>query len=234
MAETAATRSAALALAGERALMRQGHQFLDEKRMLLAGALLRALREHEALDAELLEAAAAAGAAWRRALQRHGQAGLDAYPPAPPVDGPRTLRESFLGVAQLALVPAPSAAAVDPGRGAGDARMPAGPDGPGLRAGTAGGPPALDASPEAQACCAAFRDLLGPLARLASCRGNLERLAAELRRTQRRARALENVLLPEVESQLAAVQAQLEMADQEEAVRIRLAARRPGPGKMKA
>ena len=37
--------------------------------------------------------------------------------------------------------------------------------------------------------------LLGPLARLAACAGNLERLAAEYRRTERRAKALENVLL---------------------------------------
>lgn len=234
MAEIAATRSAALALAGERALMRQGHQFLDEKRMLLAGALLRALREHDALDAELLEAADAAGAAWRRALHRHGQAGLDAYPPARPVEGPRTVRRSFLGVAQLALVPAPTEGAADSGRAAGDAGTPAGADRPGTQERVAGGPPALDASPEAQACCAAFRALLGPLARLAVCRGNLERLAAELRRTQRRARALENVLLPEVESQLAAVQARLEMADQEEAIRIRLAARRTNPHTMQA
>jgi len=224
MAEAAATRSAALALADERALMRQGHQFLDEKRMLLAGALLRALREHDALDAELQAAADAAGAAWRRALQRHGQAGLDAYPPARPPDGPRTVRSSFLGVAQLAVAQAAAEGADGMGDGMGD----------GMASGMAEAPAALDASPEAVACAAAFRALLPPLARLAACRGNLERLAAELRRTQRRARALENVLLPEVEARLAAVEAQLELADQEEAVRIRLAARRTATGHRQA
>ena len=55
--------------------------------------------------------------------------------------------------------------------------------------------------------------------------GNLERLAVEYRRTERRARALENVLLPEVEGALSTIQGQLELADQEEAVRIRLAGR---------
>jgi V/A-type H+-transporting ATPase subunit D len=63
------------------------------------------------------------------------------------------------------------------------------------------------------------------LARLGVSGGNLERLAVEYRRTERRARALENVLLPEVEGALSTIQGQLELADQEEAVRIRLAGR---------
>ena len=84
---------------------------------------------------------------------------------------------------------------------------------------------AIDASPEACACRDAFATLLEPLARLGVSGGNLERLAVEYRRTERRARALENVLLPEVEGALSTIQGQLELADQEEAVRIRLAGR---------
>ena len=45
MAEIAPTRSAALALADERELMRQGYRFLDEKRVLLASEMLRRLRD---------------------------------------------------------------------------------------------------------------------------------------------------------------------------------------------
>lgn len=203
MAETgAATRSAALALADERALMREGHRFLDEKRMLLAGELLRQLREHEALEARLVDATAAAREALRRALQRHGLEGLQAYPGGTlDAAGLQVAGSTFLGVALQRL-----------DAGAPVATRPA---------------PAIDASPEAHACAAAFAALVEPLARLAVVRASLERLAAEYRRTERRARALENVLLPEVERALATIGERLDAADQEEAVRIRLAGRRP-------
>jgi V/A-type H+-transporting ATPase subunit D len=61
------------------------------------------------------------------------------------------------------------------------------------------------------------------LAELAASGGNLERLGAEYRRTQRRARALENVLLPEIEASLKIIEDHLERADQEDALRVRLA-----------
>ena len=76
-----------------------------------------------------------------------------------------------------------------------------------------------------RACRAAFAGLLAPLAALAVSAGNLERLASEYRRTERRALALENVLLPEVAQALGRIDEQLTLADQEEAVRIRQAAR---------
>ncbi len=202
MADTAvATKSVALALADERALMRQGYQFLDEKRMLLAAEMLRGLKQHDRLTAELEPAMRAAQAALRLALQRHGLQGLDAYPPAsfsPPA--PAISHGLFLGVRTVAVGLAPQA---------------------GLAAEAA-----LDASPEALACGQAYRALLAPLAQLAACVGNLERLAAEYRRTERRAQALENVLLPEIERALATIEDRLELGDQEEAVRIRLAGRR--------
>lgn len=205
MADTAATRSAALALADERTLMRQGHQFLDEKRMLLAAELLRGLRAHQAQEAALLAGVQAAAAALRAALHRHGLQGLQAYPAAvlDPV-APAPTRDSFLGVARLQVAYAPQA-------GLDEMR-------------------ALDASPEAQAAAQACAALLGPLAVLAASAGNLVRLAAEFRRTERRAKALENVLLPEVQHALAAILDHLELGEQEEAVRIRQAARRhPAP-----
>ena len=200
MAEIAATRSAALALTDERALMRQGYEFLDEKRMLLAAEMLRGLSQYEALHAELVQALTDAQAALRQALLRHGLDGLQAYPPMTPSPAaPRTERSLFLGVPLLAATLAPVA-------------------------GTE--PPAVDASPEARFCRAAFVAALPLLTRLAAGSNNLERLAAEYRRTERRARALENVLLPEIDSSLATIEGQLELADQEEALRIRLAGRR--------
>lgn len=201
MADTAATRSAALALADERTLMRQGHQFLDEKRMLLAAELLRGLRAHQAQEAALLVDVQAAAAALRAALQRHGLQGLQAYPAArlEPA-APTVTREAFLGVLRLRADFVPQA--------------------------QLGASRALDASPEAQAAAQAFAALLGALAAQAASAGNLVRLAAEYRRTERRARALENVLLPEVQHALAAILELLEQGEQEEAVRIRQAARR--------
>jgi V/A-type H+/Na+-transporting ATPase subunit D len=52
--------------------------------------------------------------------------------------------------------------------------------------------------------------------------GNLIRLLAEYRRTERRARALENLVLPELELTLKLVEEQLEEQDQEEAAQVRL------------
>jgi len=200
MAEVVPTRSAALQLADERDLMRQGYRFLDEKRVLLASEMLRCLRDHERMHAALVERLREARSALREALLRHGLDGLQAYP-AVPVEpaAPQTAHARFLGVPMLANHFAPRA-------GSGDDS-------------------AVDASPEARACRDGFAALLGPLAQLAASAGNLERLGAEYRRTERRAKALENVLLPEVEGSLATILGQLELADQEEAVRIRLAGR---------
>jgi len=200
MPDIGATRSAALALAEERRLMRQGYQFLDEKRVLVATEIVRRLREVEALEKTVRARLGAAQDALRATVLRHGWSDLLAYPPAvAPPEAPRTRRTLFLGVAILEAEPPPD---------------------------TGEGRAALDASPEAQACSAAFRALLEPLVRLAAGTGNLERLAAEYRRTERRARALENVLLPEVERVLTQVQEQLELADLEEVARTRLAAGR--------
>ena len=200
MAETAATRSAALALTDERALMRQGYEFLDEKRMLVAAEMLRGLTQHEALLAQLVQLLNAAQAALRQALLRHGLEGLLAYPPITPAPArPQIKRSLFLGVPLLTAA---------------------------LPSQTSAEPEAVDASPEARNCRAAFVDLLPLLVDLAACTNNLERLAAEYRRTERRARALENVLLPEIERSLATIEGQLELADQEEALRIRLAGQR--------
>jgi V/A-type H+-transporting ATPase subunit D len=197
MAERPATRSTALALADERALMRQGYQFLDEKRMLLATEMLRRLDAHHGLEAQLVQALREAADALRGGLQRHGLAGLQAYPAAPAPPAPEVSRSVFLGVPlQAATLPPPAA----------------------------GEPDAVDPSPQARAARAAFAALLAPLAALAASAGNLERLGAEYRRTERRARALENVLLPEIEHALKAIDEHLALADQEEAVRIRRAA----------
>jgi vacuolar-type H+-ATPase subunit D/Vma8 len=55
----------------------------------------------------------------------------------------------------------------------------------------------------------------------AVCSLNLRRLLRDYVRTERRARAIENVLLPEIEWSLRFVDEQLELLDQEEIARVR-------------
>ena len=97
MAEIVPTRSAALQLADERELMRQGYRFLDEKRVLLAAEMLRLLREHERMHAALVERLHEARGALREALLRHGLDGLQAYPPVPVEPEPKSITEIVVG-----------------------------------------------------------------------------------------------------------------------------------------
>ncbi len=198
MAEDPPTRSAALALADERGVMRQGYQFLDEKRMLLAAEILRRLRLYEEQERAFLTAVRIAREATAQAVARHGLENLQVYPAREPAPAaPRRDRSLFLGVPLIAL----------------DFEAEAG----------APAFPPLDPSPEANECAKAFASLLEHLTGLAAQSGNLRRLAAEYRRTEKRARALENVLLPEIEERLKRINEHLESFDQEEAIRARLA-----------
>ena len=51
--EQAPTRSAVLELKGERVVVGEAYDFLDEKRLLLAAEILRPLEEHDRLQREL-------------------------------------------------------------------------------------------------------------------------------------------------------------------------------------
>ncbi len=195
MREVAPTRSAAIALADERKLMRQGYDFLDEKRTLLASEMLRQLKVYQARSAALMAATQTAAEALASALERHGLDQLQAYPApaAPDIADPQ--RSLFLGLAMLTAAEA---------------------------AGSSGdNPPAIDTSPEAKACRAAFETLLALSADVALRAGNLNRLAREYRRTERRAQALEKVLLPEVAEAIKHVNEQLDTMEREETIRTR-------------
>ena len=80
-------------------------------------------------------------------------------------------------------------------------------------------------SPEALRCGETFRELVELSAELAGISGNLYRLLAAYRATERRARALENVILPEIEQALARLSARLEEQDLEDTLRARRLAR---------
>lgn len=198
MTDLTPTRSLAIQLQDERRTMREGYAFLDEKCLLLAGEMLRELRAYQALVRELAPLQAAARTALQGAVARHGLDGLQVYPAAPGRYALRFERRALLGVAML------------------DARL----DG---EAGTA--PPAVMPSPEAEACRAAHAHVAAQLVRIAASSANLARLYAEYRKTVRRVRALQDVLLPEIESALAEIETSLEELEQDEFGFLRRAVR---------
>ena len=176
MSDITPTRSVVIALKDERRTMREGYAFLDEKCLLLAGAMLQEVRRFETLRAELAELQRAALRALQLAAGRHGLQGVQCYPPADasPLHV-HTHRKSLLGVALL------------------EARL----EGVAHKA-----EPASNPSPEAEGARAAFAKLLPKLVEMAAMIGNLERLYQEYRRTVRRVRALQDVLLPEIDATL--------------------------------
>jgi V/A-type H+-transporting ATPase subunit D len=195
MSNIAPTRSAVIALKDERRTMREGYAFLDEKCLLLAAAMLREMRRFEALRAELGELQGKALRALQAAASRHGLHGLQCYPATDAsLQAVRTTRKPLLGVALLEA------------RLEREARRPE---------------PAVNPSPEAESCRAAFGALLPPLVEMAALAGNLERMYREYRRTVRRVRALQDVLLPEVDATLNEVEARLEELEQDEALWVR-------------
>ena len=191
-----ATPSVLMQLREERQVMREGYRFLDEKRLLLAAETMRRLEQYEELAARFAAMHREAAEALASATAFHGLDGLQVYP-AESLDEAEvaTRPRNFLGVTLV------------------DAK---------LRLHEDGAPqePALP-SEEARVCRERFRALIEAGAELASLHANLERLLAEYRRTQRRARALEDVLLPEIDSALHRVSERLEELDQEEAIRVR-------------
>jgi len=197
MREVTPTRSAALELADERKLMRQGYEFLDEKRTLLATEMLRQLRLYQERADALNAAMKSAAEALASAVERHGFDGVQVYPTPEAPEIPDSTRTLFLGITMLA---------------AGEASPQTRPT-----------PPAVDPSPEAKACRAAFEELLPMAADIGTRSGNLHRLAREYRRTERRAQALEKVLLPEVEEAIKHVDEQLDTMEREETIRTRWA-----------
>lgn len=199
MVDDVPTKSAALALADERDMMRQGYEFLDEKRMLLASEILDQLRIYEERKKRFMESLREARFALADAVERHGIDNLQVYPPRTlEPDTPERSESTFLGVPMVAYDFEP-----EPGEHAF---------------------PPIDPSREADKCMQAFAELLAPLAEFGATSSNLHRLAEEYRRTEKRARALENVLLPEVADRLKRINEHLETFEQEEAIRARLAA----------
>ncbi len=201
--ELTPTRITLLELGDERRMVREGHALLDEKRTLLAAEILARLRLYRQLLAEWRAALEAARQAMRAAVRRHGFDGLSVHPAAGEAPGrfeSRHERLLGLGLVEASLEDAPREAEFA----------------------------AAEPSIEAADCAGRFRRLAALAVRMAGLSASLRIMAQDYVRTERRARALENVLLPEIEADLARVHSQLEAIDQEETIRVREARARSG------
>ena len=195
MAEASASRAALLALRRDRRVIEEGHRFLDERRVALAHELLRRARAYAGHRAALLRGHEALRGALGNAVGRHGLEGLQVYPPAALRASVRRRDAEFLG---LRLVDA-------------------------VDAGLDGAAPA-DAewrTTEATRCAQAARALAQDAVALAGEVASLLRLVGEYRRTERRVRALENIVLPEARADERRLEGALEELDQEEVMRAR-------------
>lgn len=197
-----ANRSVEMELQDERRLVREGYELLDEKRVLLATEMLRRLAAHRALQSEWMNRYRQARQLLADALAALGLEAAQLYPMLPrdlliESEAQRIAGVTLQRLRSVRLAPAATAA-----------------------------PQPVWPSAAIGACAAVFAQVVELAAQMAAQEHNLRRLAREYVRTDRRARALENVLLPEFDEALRYVQEQLEYLDTEEAVRVHEAHRR--------
>jgi V/A-type H+-transporting ATPase subunit D len=195
MLEITPTRSAYLELQEERLGMEEGYRFLDEKRLVLAAETLRELERYESMKREFMQLYGSAASALKGAIARHGINGLEIYPPNTHAWGDiERVGRSVLGlqVHEVSVQENQNEAATS----------------------------AINASPEAEQTRNEFTHLITLAVGLAAITANLVRLKEEYQRTSRRARALEDVLLPEIDQTLSQIDTALEEIDKEEIVRV--------------
>lgn len=195
--EKSPTRSAILQLREEQEVVYETYDFLDEKRLLLAAELLRQLNQYESLMQQYELLRVTAEAALVMAVQRHGLHGVQVYPGAY-LDAAELNMEKhkYMGVT---LYDAKLSLSVEPESGA-----------------------ICYPSQEAEFCREQFILLTQLAARLSAVSGNMYRLFHEYNRTERRARALENVIIPENNQILREMTTALEELDQEDVLRVHL------------
>ncbi len=195
--DTVPTRAAVLELKDEHQVVQEGYNFLDEKRLLLAAEILRQLKRYEELMDKLQATHRRAVAAFADAVAHHGLHGVGVYPAGRLSDVRLDAAvQSFLGVRLV------------------ESKLAYRSSDPSIKA--------TNPSPEARHCRRLFLELIEQAAVVAGVSSNLFRLVAEYRHTERRARALEDVILPEIKQTLHDMETHLEETDQEEAIRTRL------------
>lgn len=175
--------------------MQEGYVFLDEKCLLLAGAMMRELRRHDAAGVRLHALQSQAAACLAAAVRHHGLQGLQCYPASSPDAITLSTQQRLLLNVPLLDASARREERVTP--------VP------------------VYASPEAEDCREAFAALVQQLALMAAMSGNLARLYRDYRRSVRRVRALQDVLLPELEANMNEIGTQLEELEREEVLGAR-------------
>jgi V/A-type H+/Na+-transporting ATPase subunit D len=197
--DTTPTRTALLELKDERTVVNEAYEFLDEKRLLLAAEILSQLNKYERLEAQIVTLGREASRRLNATVGRHGLQGTSVYPPVQFSDTRLTVSESnFMGVTLTATELQYHLKKENEQSSA------------------------SNTTSEAQTCSQTFLELTRQSAVLAGISGNLHRLLMEYRLTERRARALENVILPEIEQTLSIMSTHLEELDLEETVRVHL------------
>lgn len=199
--ETSVSRGALLELRRERELIEQGHRFLDEKRIQLARELLHRVEAWQALLDNLDNAETEAKQSLVEAVASYGILDLQTHPTAKvaKVDWSGSdLR--FLG---LTLPAKTLAVTLD---------------------GTEQKPSAK--RPLAEETGQRYARVVEIAAEGAAMLTSMLRLEAEYKRTERSVRALENVVMPEIFEQQKNTEDALAELEQEEAVRVRLFAKR--------
>jgi V/A-type H+-transporting ATPase subunit D len=199
----APTHAAVLELINEQQVVNEAYVFLDEKRLLLAAELLRQLNLYQQLGEEVDALQTKAKAAMEAAVRHHGLNGLQVYPLSS-LEGTeiKQSERNFMGVTLVEME---------------------------INAEVATGTAVSASNPSGAAAYAQqlFRDIVVQSTKLAGISGNLYRLLSEYRVTERRSRALENVILPEIKQSLREMSAHLEELDLEDAIRVRLQSDRP-------
>lgn len=199
--EVSVSRAALLELRRERELIEQGHRFLDEKRMQLARELLQRLDEWEALMADMHDAEHGAREALIEAVTAYGIADMQTHPVAA-VESAEWSRDDdrFLGLDLPAMA---LAIMLD-----------------GLRETAAIDRPLLEVVGRR------YTVIVEIASKAAALLTSMLRLYEEFKRTERSVRALENVVMPEIRGLEKVTDEALAELEQEEAVRVRLFARR--------
>jgi len=193
----APTRAAVLELMNEETVVREAYVFLDEKRLLLASELLRQLDRYRQIAQQLAELNSAAREAMQAAIRYHGLDGLQVYPSASgDVVELRQSSRNFMGVELIEIE-----IDTEPDRFV--------------------HPTPVNASAAAERCGRLYCSIFIKSAIQAGLSGNLYRLLTEYRVTERRSRALENIILPEIDQALREMTAHLDELDLEDAIRVR-------------
>lgn len=177
----------------ERALVREGKSVLEERRDILAQAMMVELRAAIASYRSMSRELASAMQAVRLAALRHGPGGLVRLAVrGSTIADPRWRTTNYFGT-QLLDVPECDAALAVESR--------------------------WDSSEDAAIARRRFHDLMPRILESAARINNLTRLTREFRRTQRKVNALEYVIIPELEQSIGAIEFALEETERENMVR---------------